>query len=173
MIAFFTHLFKPSVQQIVRRALAIRPRGVVPNDVLILNNLMLSGHCLKLEWRARDIHPWNRDLPLAEQAELFSEQALQDTDVALIRLFRGLPEIEQIEFQVLKPDGFGDVILAGIVDRERALEPEQPISLRMRLRMLGVTYQMADDHLMLLPADSWVPMLEAFGWRFLLILELR
>ena len=32
--------------------------------------------------------------------------------------------------------------------------------------MLGVTYQMADDHLMLLPADSWVPMLEAFGWRF-------
>jgi hypothetical protein len=96
MIAFFNHLFKPSVQQIVRRALALRPRCAVPNDVLILNNLILSGHCLKLEWRARDIHPWNRDLPLAEQAELFSEQALQDTDVALIRLFRGLPEIEQI-----------------------------------------------------------------------------
>lgn len=163
MIAFFNHLFKPSVQQIVRRALTLRPRGAVPNDVLILNNLILSGHCLKLEWRARDIHPWNRDLPLAEQAELFGEQALQDTDVALIRLFRGLPEIEQIEFQVLKPDGFGDVILAGIVDRERALDPEQPLSLHMRLRMLGVTYQMADDHLMLLPADSWVPMFRNRG----------
>ena len=88
MTAFFTHIFKPSVQQIVRRALALRPRGAVPNDVLILNSLILSSHCLKLEWRARDIHPWDRDLPPAQQAELFSEQALQDTDVALNRLFR-------------------------------------------------------------------------------------
>jgi hypothetical protein len=143
MIAFFAHLLKPSVQRLVRRALAIRPRGAIPNDVLVLNRLILSGHCLKLVWRARDIHPWDRDLLPAEQAELFSEQALQDTDVALIRLFRALSEIEQIEFQVLKPDGFGDVILAGVVDRERVLEPEQPLSLRMRLRMLGVTYQMA------------------------------
>jgi hypothetical protein len=147
VIACFPHLFKRSVQQIVRRALALRPRGAIPNDVPILTNLVLSGHRLKLEWRARDVHPWDRDLPLAEQAELFSEQALQDTDVALIRLFQGLSEIEQIEFQVLKPDGFGDVILAGVVDRERALDPEQPLSLRMRLLMLGVTYQMADDHL--------------------------
>jgi hypothetical protein len=160
MTAFFTHVFKASVQQIVRRALALRPRGAVPNDVLILNNLILSGRCLKLEWRARDVHPWDRDLPPAQQAELFSEQALQDTDVALIRLFQGLSEIEQIEFQVLKPDGFGEVILAGVVDRERAFDPEPPLSLRMRLRMLGVTYQMADDHLVLLPANSWVPMFE-------------
>src|ERR1700685_346059 len=99
MIAFFTDLFKPRVQQIVRRALALQPRGAVPNDVLTLHNLILSGHCLKLEWLARDIHPWNRDLPLAEQAELFSEQAMQDTEAALIRLFQGLPEVEQIEFQ--------------------------------------------------------------------------
>jgi hypothetical protein len=147
MIAFFTHILEPSVQQIVRRALALRPRGAIPNDVLILNNLILSGHRLELEWRARDIHPWDRDLPLAEQAELFSEQALQDTDVALIRLFQSLPEIEQIEFQVLKPDGFSDAILAGVVDRERVLAPEGSLSLRMRLRNLGVTYQVADDHL--------------------------
>jgi hypothetical protein len=162
MTAFFTHIFKPSVQQIVRRALALRPRGAVPNDVLILNSLILSSHCLKLEWRARDIHPWDRDLPPAQQAELFSEQALQDTDEALIRLFQGLCEVEQIEFQVVKPNGFGangfgDVILAGLVDRERALDPEQPLSLRMRLSMLGVSYQMADDHLVLLPTNSWVP----------------
>jgi hypothetical protein len=157
MTAFFTHIFKPSVQQIVRRALALRPRGAIPNDVLILNSLILSSHCLKLEWRARDIHPWDRDLPPAQQAELFSKQALQDTDEALIRLFQGLCEIEQIEFQVVKPNGFGDVILAGLVDRERALDPEQPLSLRMRLSLLGVSYQMADDHLVLLPANSWGP----------------
>jgi hypothetical protein len=158
MIAFFTHLFKANVQQIARRALALRPRGAIPNDVLILNNLILSGHRLKLEWRARDIHPWDRDLPLAEQAQLFSEQALQDTDVALIRLFQSLREIEQIEFQVLKPDGFGDVILAGVVDRERVLAPERSLSLRMRLRNLGVTYQMADDHLVtnVVKATKWL-----------------
>ena len=160
MIAFFTHIFMPSVQQIVRRALALRPRGAIPNDVLILNSLTLSDRCLRLEWRARDIHPWDRDLPLAEQAELFSQQAFQDTDAALIRLFQGLPEIEQIEFQVLKPDGCGNVILTGAVDRERALDPERPLSLRMRLRNLGVTYQMTDDRLVLLPANSWVPMFE-------------
>jgi hypothetical protein len=157
MTAFFTHLFKPGVQRIVQRALALPPRGAVPNDVLILHGLLLSGECLKLEWRARDIHPWNRDLPPSQQAELFSRQALQDTDAALVRLFQGLSEVEQIEFQVLKPDGFGEVILGGVVDRASVLDPEQPLSLRMRLRMLGVTYQMADDHLVLLPANSWAP----------------
>jgi len=160
MIAFSTHLFKVNVQQIVRRALALRPRGAIANDVLILNNLILSGRYLKLEWRARDIHPWDRDLPLTEQAELFSEQALQDTDAALIRLFQGLAEIEQIEFQVLKPDGFGDVILAGVVDRERVLAPEVELSLRMRLLNLGVTYQMVDNRLMLPPTNASVPVFE-------------
>jgi hypothetical protein len=160
MIAFFARLFEASVLQIVRRALALRPRGAIPNDVLILKKLTLSGHRLKLEWRARNIHPWDRDLPVLEQAELFSEQALQDTDAALIRLFQGLPEIEQIEFQVLKPDGFDDIILTGLVDREGVLDSERPLSLRMRLRNLGVTYQMADDHLLLLPAHSSVPMFE-------------
>jgi hypothetical protein len=157
MKAFFTHIFKPSIQQIVGRALALRPRGAIPNDVLVLHSLILSDHCLKLEWRAREIHPWDRDLPLAQQDELFSKQALQDTDAALVRLFHGLSEIEQIEFQVLKPDGFGDVILAGVVDRERVLDPEQPVSLRMRLSMLGVSYKMADNHLLILPVNSWVP----------------
>src|ERR1700761_2746804 len=77
--------------------------------------------------------------------------------MALIRLFQGLSEIEQIEFQVLKPDGFGDVILAGVVDRERVLAPERQLSLRMRLLNLGVTYQMADIRLMLPPANSSLP----------------
>jgi hypothetical protein len=141
MIVLFTHLFMKSVEQIVRRALALRPRGAILNDVLILNNLNLSARCLKLEWRARDVHPWERDLPLTEQAELFSEQALRDTDAALIRLFQGLPEIEQIEFQVLKPAGLGDVLLTGAVDRESVLASERPLSLRMRLLNLGVTYE--------------------------------
>ena len=67
--------------------------------MLVLNSLRLSGHCLQLEWREREIHPWDRDLPPSRQGELFGEQALQDTDAALIRLFQRLPEIEQIEFR--------------------------------------------------------------------------
>ncbi len=157
--AFFAHFYKPSIQQIVRRALALRPRGAIPNDVLVLNSLGLLGHCLQLAWRARDIHPWNRDLPPSQQAELFSEQALRDTDVALIRLFQRLPEIEQIEFQVLNPADFDGVILTGVVDREEALSPEPAPSPRMRLNMLGVHYQMAEDHLVLLPVKSWAPSL--------------
>jgi hypothetical protein len=133
--------------------------------VLILHSLLLSGRCLKLEWRARDSHPWDRDLPPEQQAELFSKQALQDTDAALIRLFQGLSEIEEIEFQVLQPDGFGDIILGGVVDRARVLDPEQPLSLRMRLLLLGVTYQLADDHLVRLPANSWVSPLAGPGHR--------
>ena len=160
MNAFFTHFLKPSIHRIVRRALALRPRGAIPNDVLRLNGLLLSGHSLQLEWHARDIHPWDRDLPDWRQAELFSNQALQDTDEALTRLFRRLPEVEQIKFQVLKPMAFGGVILTGIVDREEALDCHPPPSLRMRLHMLGVRYKMAEDHLLLLPTNSWVPMLK-------------
>jgi hypothetical protein len=158
--AFFAHFLKPGIQRIVRRALALRPRGAIPNDVLVLNSLRLDGDCLQLEWRARDIHPWDRDLPDSLQAELFSNQAFQDTDAALIRLFQRLPEVEQIKYQVLRPMAFGGVILSGVVDRQEALDRHPLPSLRMRLHTLGVRYKMAEDHLVLLPANSWAPMLE-------------
>jgi hypothetical protein len=158
--ASITHLIQSNMQRVVRRALALRPRGAVPHDVLVLKSLRLCGHCLQLEWHARGIHPWDRDLPVSRQSELFSQQALQDTDAALMRLFQRLPEVEQIEFQVLNPMPVGGVILTGVVDRESVLDPEPPPSLRMRLKMLGVCYKMADDHLMLLPANAWGPVLE-------------
>ena len=82
------------------------------------------------------------------------------SDIAAMSFEDALSELEQIEFQVLKPNGFDDVILAGMVDRERALDSEQPLSLRMKLIMLGVRYKMADDHLVLLPVNPWVPMLK-------------
>jgi hypothetical protein len=158
--AFLTHFFESSIERTVRRALALQPRGAVPNDVLVLNSLRVSGRGLQLEWHAREIHPWDLGLPPARQAELFSKQALQDTDAALLRLFRKLPEIEQIDFQVLKPKSLGGVILTGVVDRQTALDPQPPPSIRMRLYSLGVRFKMADDRLMLLPTDSWASMLK-------------
>jgi hypothetical protein len=158
--AFIPYFFESNIEQVVRRALALPPRGAVPHDVLPLKSLRLCGHCLQLEWHARDIHPWDRHLPISRQAELFSQQALQDTDAALMRLFQRLREIEQVEFQVLNLMPAGGIILAGVVDRESALDPEPPPSLRMRLKMLGVHFKMADDHLMLLPANAWGRMFE-------------
>jgi hypothetical protein len=163
LIMSFAHLLKPSVRRVVVRALSLPPRGGVRNDALGLKSFRVSGHCLQLEWRAREIHPWDRDLPASRQAELFSEQALKDTDAAIIRLFQMLPEIEEIKLQVVKPMSFGGVIFTGIVDRGRALAPKAPPSLKQRLIALGVHYKMGGDHLVILPANSWGPMLNHGG----------
>lgn len=134
LIASFWHV---GLQPLVVKALKLKPRGGVANDVLVLNKV--SGQ-LQLEWRARDVHPWDRDLPPGRQAELFLEQALQDTDAAILRLFQTLPEIGQIEIRVLDAHDSTKVILGGIVAREEALATDTSVSLRLRLRMLGVQY---------------------------------
>jgi len=152
-------LLKPGIRGAVKRALALAPRGGIPHDVLRLKSLGVSERCLQLEWRARDVHPWDRDLPLSEQAELFSEQALKDTDAAIVRLFRMLPGIEEIKLQVVKPMAFGGVIFAGVVERGSALAPRPAPSLRQRLITLGVRYKMGGGHLALLPVCSWGPTL--------------
>ena len=163
LIMFLANFLKPSIRRVVMRALALPPRGGIRNDVLHLKSFRVSGHCLQLEWRARDVHRWDRDLPPSRQAELFSEQALKDTDAAIIRLFQMLPDIEEIRLQVVKPMSFGGVIFTGIVDRGRALATQPPPSLRQRLITLGVRFKMGGDHLVLLPANSWGPMLKNGG----------
>ena len=166
LIRCVVDFLKPNICRAVRSALALPPRGGIRNDVLILKSLRVSGRCLQLEWRARAIHPWDRDLPPSRQAELFSEQALQDTDAAIIRLFRMLPDIEEIKLQVVKPMAFGGVILTGVVHRETALAPEPPPSLKQRLITLGVRYKMGGDHLMILPDNLWGPILKNDGGGF-------
>jgi hypothetical protein len=161
MTTFLARFVQPSIQRTVKRALALRPRGAVLHDVLILNSMHVSGHSLQVEWRARDVHPWDRHLPLSEQADLFSEQALEDTDEAIVRLFKRLPDIERIELQVLNPMASGGVILTGVVDRETALGSEPPPSLRWRLIMLGISFRLVANHLVLLPGKTWGPMVKS------------
>jgi hypothetical protein len=122
--------------------------------------MRLADECLQVEWRARDIHPRDSGLPQPRQAESFTEQALKDTDAAIIRLFRMLPEIEVIRLQVLRPLSFGGVILTGVVHRARALDPNASPSPGMRLIMMGVSFKMDKGHLALLPVSSWGPMPE-------------
>jgi hypothetical protein len=50
----------------VTRSLRLRPRGAIAHDVLHLAALSLR---LRVEWRARDVHPWNHDLSTQRQAQ--------------------------------------------------------------------------------------------------------
>src|SRR5580658_4820745 len=116
MKTFLEH--QERLHQIARKALKLSPRGGVRNDVLVLSKLSKeSDQELQLEWLARDVHPWDRDLPAPHQAELFCQQALQDTEAAILRLFRLLPDIAQVNFRVLDPHASRRVIITGNVER--------------------------------------------------------
>jgi hypothetical protein len=124
----------------VRDALALYRRGEVRRDGLTLDTL--SSH-LEIRWRARDIHPWDRGLRGTERQSSFSNQALADTEAAILRLFERLPHVDVIELSVLEPESEA-VIAAGTVYRSelRARRPHL-LSVGMRLRDLGVHYSFA------------------------------
>jgi len=132
------------LRRVVLKALALKPRGFIPHDVLVLTKL--SGQ-LQVEWRARDIHPWDLDQSRARQAELFREQVLRDTDEAVIRLFQILPEIDAIDIRVFAPRAVRRLMLAGTVSRREAFIARPLASPGMRLKVMGVRYQVANGHL--------------------------
>ena len=120
----------------VASALALKSRGAVWNDVLSIEDLSVRLH---VEWLARDVHPWDRDLPERRQAELFAQQCLEDVDAAIPRLFEQLPEIDVLEIGVLER-GSKTRIIAGTIHRSDLVARESS-SLGMRLRMIGINYQ--------------------------------
>ena len=61
------------------KALALAPRGFVFRDVLHLNRLSAR---VRVEWRTRDVHPWDQNVPPGRRSELFRDQAMRDTDAA-------------------------------------------------------------------------------------------
>jgi hypothetical protein len=82
----------------VTRALQLRPRGGCVDDRLTVNRISTE---LRVEWRARDVHPWDRDLPLDRRDDLFLEQCRHDTLVAVQRMFARLSEVDLIEILVV------------------------------------------------------------------------
>jgi hypothetical protein len=130
-------LMRRGIRSLVNRSLALRPRGGVVNDRLVLHKL--SGQ-LQLEWHARAVHPWDRDLPPCRQVEAYFEQAVADTDLAIRRIFQRLPEIAVIEIRVLDTQDPTKIVLAGVVTREDALDADLPYSAKMRLKMMGIQY---------------------------------
>lgn len=124
----------------IGRALALYLRGEVRNDGLEPINLTTE---LRVEWRARDVHPWDRALlSPARRAAVFVEQSLADTEAAIYRLFEALPQVDVIAVRVL--DQTSDtVIISGAVSRLEASAKDENLSIGMRLMYLGLTFHSA------------------------------
>jgi hypothetical protein len=121
----------------VKDALALHRRGEVRRDGLKLDNVC---NRLEIRWRARDVHPWDRDLPTYERESVFAEQTLADTEAAIVRLFERLPHVDVIEINVLEPTS-KNLIAEGTVHRSDLNSARRCLlSVGMRLRELGMQY---------------------------------
>ncbi len=124
----------------VKRALALHLRGEVRSDGLNPINITTQ---LQIEWRARDVHPWDRALlPRAQRAAAFVEQALADTEATISRLFEALPQVDVISLRVLDRTS-ETVIISGTVSRIDAAVRDESLSIGMRLLYLGLSYHSA------------------------------
>jgi hypothetical protein len=119
----------------INNALSLHRRGEGRRDGLTLTQ---ASHRLEIEWRARDVHPWDRSSEPEERERLFTEQSIADADAALSRLFNELPEIDVIEFSVTHPDSH-QRILAGTVERAARVPSRRGLSPRTRLWHRGVS----------------------------------
>jgi len=140
----------PLLHDTVAEALALHRRGEARTNDLQLMNLAVR---MQVRWRAREIHPWDRDLPQARAARKLSQQCLSDTEAALERLFVACPEVDVIEVEVLEPNADGERrVMCGTVRRDEFAQ-WHPLSTDMRLRLVGLHYRLVDDHLELLPPE--------------------
>jgi hypothetical protein len=127
----------------LRSALALQRRREARPDGLSEFSFSIW---LTVIWRARDVHPWDRDMPGERKAPRFIEQTLLDTEAAVERIFRAFPEIITLEVKVCEKEPASDrVIIAGTVLRSD-LRQCSSFSIGMRLRMLGIKYHLAEQN---------------------------
>lgn len=132
--AYQVHIFWAKLH----RALALHTRGEARPDGL---QITAARTTLRVEWLAREIHPWDRDLPADEAERRFSEQCLDDADAAIARLFSEIPVLQSIEVCVRRSES-GPPLLEGTVDRTE-LCGYRHLSVAMRLRSMGLSLQAA------------------------------
>jgi hypothetical protein len=130
--------------RVLSKALALHRRGEVRSDGLSLLDVSIK---LTVSWRARDVHPWDRDLPEEKAAPRLLDQTLHDTEDAVERIFSAFPQANALELSVFESDPASDrVIMAGLVVRAD-LGRCASSSVAMRLRMLGINYRLTNQHL--------------------------
>jgi hypothetical protein len=119
----------------VIHALRLAPRGAVPRDSPLLQKMSVS---LEVEWYARDVHPWDRDLPAERRAELFTAGVMTDTVVAVRQMFECLAEMDVLQVRVLEPNEPHRPVLAGTVSRDDLNAFAKSASPTMNLKLLGI-----------------------------------
>jgi hypothetical protein len=129
-------------RRIIENALALNRRGEVRSDGLRLSRVHSR---LDIEWRARDVHPWNRDLPAEQRWPMFIEQSLADTEAAVSRLFDAFPQVDVIELRVLEPSS-EIAIMEGTVHRSTLNRDRRLLSVKMRVLALGINYRLVGSH---------------------------
>jgi hypothetical protein len=121
-------------------ALALHRRNEVRSDGLVLKNVC---NRLEISWEARGVHPWDEKLLALSKEIEFAEQALEDTEAAVIRIFERLPEIDVLEIRVVVPQT-GELLAIGTIPRAAInTEGNNARSVRMRLGELGIRYPIA------------------------------
>ena len=121
----------------IEKALALHRRGEVRADGLELKSAYTR---LDVTWRARDIHPWDREAPSEKKAARFIQQAMEDADAAIRRLFDLLPEVDMIDVKVLARES-EKVTMAGTVNRSSIVR--HGTSVKMRLMNCGIRFYFA------------------------------
>jgi hypothetical protein len=128
-----------SLRKRVSRALALHRRGEVRADGLELRNMQTT---MRVEWIARDVHPWDRQIGRRLKERLFARQCIEDVDAAITRLFEQLPEVDVLEVRVFR-DGGGLLLFHGRVERTEAATASHSSSL-MKLKSLGIKFQVSN-----------------------------
>jgi hypothetical protein len=136
----FSDFYKaPVFRRKVERALALHLRGEVRSDGLQSTSAKTT---LRIDWLARNIHPWDCHLPAATAERLFTQQCLDDANAAITRLFAELPVLDTIELRVRR-EVSRPPILCGTVHRD-SLRADDYASTGMRLRAIGLSFRMSN-----------------------------
>jgi hypothetical protein len=131
------------VRKALANALGLHKRGEVRGDGLGLVDFSMK---VTVSWRARDIHPWDRDLSAERRAPRLIDQTLRDTEDAVERIFSAFPEANTLELNVYETNSSSNgVIMSGAVVRSD-LGRFSSSSIGMRLRMLGINYHIMNQH---------------------------
>ena len=147
-------LYKHSIND----ALALHRRNEVRPDGLAFENVCTR---LEISWCARDVHPWDRDLPPGEKEIVFMQQTLEDTEAAIIRTFERLPTIDIIDVSVIEPRS--EALLASGTVQRPSLKPSRLrcASVRMRLGEMGIRCHLTSSDIptnptsYVSPVDQW------------------
>jgi len=130
------------LRSLLDSALALHHRGEVRTDSLSLVDYSMK---LTVTWRARHIHPWDRDLAEELIASRLVDQTLHDAEDAVERIFSAFPEAGSLDVSVFECDPESNrVIMSGLVMRSE-LGRSVAASIGMRLRMLGINYRLVNQ----------------------------